>query len=131
MEHEAAMRALTLGRPGPPGRWESWRWSPCSFVLTGYYALRHEPRIARDLRHIATICGLVVLSMAVVRLLANQTWNAELVPVAIAAMILAIAYNPNFALMVTFGLSLLTCLALGTGNRPLPGPDGRDGGRAC
>ena len=34
---------------------------------------------------------------------------------AIAAMILAIAYNPHFALMVTFGLCLLTSLALGTG----------------
>ncbi len=43
-----------------------------------------------------------------------QTWDAELVPVAIAAMIVAIAYNPNFALMVTFALSLLTCVALGT-----------------
>ena len=47
---------------------------------------------------------------------------------AIAAMILAIAYNPHFALMVTFGLCLLTSLALGDGDRPLPGPDGRDGG---
>ena len=53
--------------------------------------------------------------MTVVRLLASQTWNAELVPVAIAAMILAIAYNPNFALMITFCLSVLTCIALGTG----------------
>ena len=34
---------------------------------------------------------------------------------AIAAMILAIAYNPNFALMITFSLSVLTCLALDTG----------------
>ena len=48
---------------------------------------------------------------------------------AIAAMILAIAYNPHFALMVTFGLSLLTCLALGTGISPLPGADGGDRGR--
>ena len=32
-------------------------------------------------------------------------------------MILAIAYNPHFALMVTFGLCLLTCLALGDGHR--------------
>ena len=31
-------------------------------------------------------------------------------------MIVAIAYNPHFALMVTFGLSLLTCIALGTGS---------------
>jgi cyclic-di-AMP phosphodiesterase PgpH len=55
------------------------------------------------------------LCLSVVRLLASQTWNAELVPVAIAAMILAIAYNPNFALMITFCLSVLTCIALGTG----------------
>ncbi len=44
-----------------------------------------------------------------------QTWDAELVPVAIASMIIAIAFNPNFALMVTFALSMLTCIALGTG----------------
>ena len=50
-----------------------------------------------------------------VRPLANQTWNAEVVPVAIAAMILAIAYNPNFSLIATFGLSLLTCMTLGGG----------------
>jgi putative nucleotidyltransferase with HDIG domain len=35
--------------------------------------------------------------------------------VAITAMILAIAYNPNFALMTTFGLSILTTLATGGG----------------
>ena len=29
-------------------------------------------------------------------------------------MIVAIAYNPAFAMMVTFALSLLTCITLGT-----------------
>ena len=85
------------------------------FALVGYYILRHEPRITRDFTRIAALCGLIVTSMAAVRLLALQPWDAELIPIAIAAMILAIAYNPHFALMVTFGLSLLTCLALGTG----------------
>ena len=42
--------------------------------------------------------------MVVVRLLAGTSWDAEVVPVAIAALILAVAYNPYFALMVTFGL---------------------------
>jgi cyclic-di-AMP phosphodiesterase PgpH len=84
------------------------------FVLTGYYAWRHERRFVEDPRRIALICGLVVMAPAAVRLLNMQTWDAELVPVAIAAMIVAIAYNPNFALMVTFTVSLLTCVALGT-----------------
>ena len=51
----------------------------------------------------------------IARLAAIQPWNAELAPIAIAAMILAIAYNPHFALMVTFGLSLLTSVAMNAG----------------
>ena len=85
------------------------------FALIGYYIHRNEPRIAKDLKRIAALCGLVVAAIGLVRLLAVQPWDAELIPVAIAAMILAIAYDPHFALMVTFGLCLLTSLALGTG----------------
>ncbi len=76
--------------------------------------MRHESRFVEDPRKIALICGLVVMVPAAIRLLNMQTWDAELVPVAIATMIVAIAYNPNFALMVTFTVSLLTCVALGT-----------------
>jgi putative nucleotidyltransferase with HDIG domain len=85
------------------------------FALIGYCVQRNEPAIARDAGRIATICGLVVAAVGLVRLLALQPWDAELIPVSIAAMILAIAYNPHFALMVTFGLCLLSSLALGTG----------------
>ena len=85
------------------------------FALIGYYIVRHEPKIANDLGRIASICSLSVVALFVARLAAIQPWNAELVPVAIAAMILAIAYNPHFALMVTFGLSLLTSVAMNSG----------------
>ena len=85
------------------------------FALVGYYIHRHEPRVAGDLKRIAALCGLVVVALLVARLLALQPWDAEIIPVAIASMILAVAYNPHFALLVTFGLSLLTSLALGSG----------------
>ena len=85
------------------------------FALIGYYIVRHEPRIANDLGRIASICSLSVVALLVARLAAIQPWNAELAPIAIAAMILAIAYNPHFALMVTFGLSLLTSVAMNAG----------------
>ena len=85
------------------------------FALIGYYIHRHEPLIAGDLRRIFSICMLSVVALGVARLLAIQPWNAELFPVAIAAMILAIAYNPHFALMVTFALSLLTTVAMSAG----------------
>jgi len=85
------------------------------FALIGYYVHRHEPRIARSFRRIAVLCGLVTAATGLARLLAIQPWDADLIPVALLAMILAIAYNPHFALMVTFALSVLTSLALGTG----------------
>ncbi|MBV8233355.1 MAG: HDIG domain-containing protein [Planctomycetaceae bacterium] len=114
MEHDAANAALGLGararRAGSVVILVAGL-----FALIGYYVQRHEPQIAGDLRRIAALCGLVVLTIGLVRLLAVQPWDAELIPVAIAAMTLAIAYNPHFALMVTFGLCLLTSLALGTG----------------
>jgi hypothetical protein len=83
------------------------------FALVGYYIHRHEPQIGRSLGRIAGLCALVVLAMALVRALGTQSWNTELIPVALAGMILAIAYNPHFALIVTFGLCLLTSLSLG------------------
>ncbi|MGC8643466.1 MAG: HD family phosphohydrolase, partial [Isosphaeraceae bacterium] len=114
MEHEALMRSLSLSDRVQRALGILFLVA-ILFFLTGYYAYYHEPRIAGDLRHIATVCGLVLLAMAVVRLLANQTWNGEVVPVTIAAMILAIAYNASFALVATLGLSLLACLILGGG----------------
>jgi putative nucleotidyltransferase with HDIG domain len=85
------------------------------YVLTGSYVCRRQSQFLRDPNRVAMLCGLVILALAVVRILATQTWNAELVPVAIVGMIVAIAYNPSFAMMITFGLSLLTCIALGAG----------------
>jgi putative nucleotidyltransferase with HDIG domain len=114
MEHEAATLLLTIGDKARRALGVL-ALVASLFLLSGYYVYSHERRVALDLARIATICGLVLLCMSVVRLLASQTWNAELVPVAIAAMILAIAYNPNFALMATFCLSVLTCIMLGTG----------------
>jgi cyclic-di-AMP phosphodiesterase PgpH len=85
------------------------------FALIGYYVQRHEPEIAGDLSRITALCALIVVAIGLVRLLALQPWDAELIPIAITAMVLAVAYNPHFALMVTFALCLLTSLALGTG----------------
>ena len=89
--------------------------SAAMFALIGYYIARHEPKIAGNLGRITSICSLSVLALLVARLAAIQPWHAELAPIAIAAMILAIAYNPHFALMVTFGLSVLISVAMNAG----------------
>ena len=43
------------------------------YVLTGYYIGRHEVRFVRKPRRIAMICGLIVLTLGVVRVLVMQT----------------------------------------------------------
>jgi putative nucleotidyltransferase with HDIG domain len=84
------------------------------YMLAGSYVYKHERRFVGDPGRVAMICGLVILALAFVRILAAQTWNAEVVPVAIAGMIVAIAHNQGFAILVTFGLSILTSITLGT-----------------
>jgi cyclic-di-AMP phosphodiesterase PgpH len=113
-EHEAAKAQVTAGARVRRAS-SVLVLAAAMFALIGYYIYRHEPLIAGDLRRIFSICSLSVVALGLARLLAMQPWDAELFPVAIAAMILAIAYNPHFALMVTFALSLLTTVAMGAG----------------
>ena len=113
-EHAAALAARTWDQK--VRRWVSVIvLSAAVFALIGFYIARHEPKIANDLGRVASICGLCVAALFVARLAAIQPWNAELTPIAIAAMILAIAYNPHFALMVTFGLTVLISVAMDAG----------------
>lgn len=85
------------------------------FCLVGYTLVKSEANLARSPKRVAVLLGLVVMTLAIARLLAIQPWDAELIPVALAGMILAIAYTPEFALMVTFAIALLTSVALGAG----------------
>jgi len=114
MEHEEAIASLTLAEKLTRGLGIFCLVSAL-FALTGLFMARQQRFAAADLGRAAAICALAVICLGLVRLLAGQPWNAELVPVAVAAMILAIAYNPGFGLMATFCLSILTCMALGTG----------------
>jgi len=85
------------------------------FALVGEYVRRHEQRLSVDLKRVAALCGLVVGAVGLSRALATQPWDAELIPLALAAMVLAIAYNAHLALMITFALSLLISFAIGGG----------------
>ncbi len=83
--------------------------------LAAVYVLVKLPGLAAHTFRVGQICALGVLAMMAVRLLATQPWQAELLPLAAAAMILALATTTTFALVGTLVLSTLTCLALGTG----------------
>jgi putative nucleotidyltransferase with HDIG domain len=85
------------------------------YGLAGYALARSDPKLLASDHRLAALCGLVVLTLAVARLLALQPWDAELVPVALTGMIVAVAYRPSVAITVTLAIALLVSLALGGG----------------
>ncbi|RUL86197.1 HD family phosphohydrolase [Tautonia sociabilis] len=85
------------------------------YGLIGATLDRYEPRIARDPTRVAVFCGVAVVALGLARLMALRPWGAELIPIALASMLLAVAYTPLTALVFTVGASLLVSLALGTG----------------
>jgi putative nucleotidyltransferase with HDIG domain len=80
--------------------------------LVVLYVARFQPALADNLPGISSVCLLVVLTVGLVLLLQKPPWHAALIPLTMTAMILAIAFNPPFALLVSSTLSLVTMVAL-------------------
>ena len=82
-----------------------------SFVLVLYVA-RFQPALAGSLSRVLSICTLVLVTLAVGLLLSRSPWYALLVPMTVTAMVLTIAYNPPFALVMSFSLALMASLVV-------------------
>ncbi len=83
-------------------------------ALVVLYVVRFQASLAQSLPKIVGVGVLIVLAVAAGLWLARPPWQAVLIPLTIAAMILTLAYNPQFALLMSFSLTLLMVLALGT-----------------
>ncbi|MBL8797011.1 MAG: HDIG domain-containing protein [Planctomycetia bacterium] len=79
------------------------------------YVARFQPALAQSGPKIVSICVLVVSALALALLLSRPPWQASLVPLAVTAMVLTIAYNAPFALLMSFSMTLIMTVALGTG----------------
>ena len=79
------------------------------------YVARFQPGLAQSLPRTGAVCVLVLATLGLVLLFSRPPWYAALVPLTVTAMILTIAYNPPFALLMSFSLALATTVALGTG----------------
>lgn len=83
-------------------------------LLVVLYVVRFHPPLARSL---PTITGLSLLALATIALslLASAApWYAVFLPQTFTALVLALAYNPQFALLMSVSLALATSVALGT-----------------
>ncbi|MGL4552220.1 MAG: hypothetical protein ACRC33_13655, partial [Gemmataceae bacterium] len=77
------------------------------------YAVRFHPALAESLPKVTCVCGLVLLTVVFSVILAGMNWQAILIPLTMTAMILTVAYNPQFALLMSLSLTLTVTVALG------------------
>jgi cyclic-di-AMP phosphodiesterase PgpH len=82
------------------------------FVLCGFYIHHRDPRIIDDLSRLATLLSLVVVTITLVVITAND-WRAETVPLMMFGMTVAIAYEQEIALLLSAAVTLISVVALG------------------
>ncbi len=77
------------------------------------YVIRFHPALARSLTKTAGISVLVIITLTLVLLLSRPPWQAGVVPLAVTALVMTLAYGPQFSLLLSFSLSLAMTVALG------------------
>jgi putative nucleotidyltransferase with HDIG domain len=79
------------------------------------YVVRFQYALSQNITKIGTICTLGVVTVGLSLLLSGSPWYAAIVPLTVTALILTLAYNPQFALLMSLSLSLTVCASLSAG----------------
>src|ERR1019366_7139960 len=74
---------------------------------------RFQTSLAQSLPMIAGVCILILTTLGLSTVLNQAPWNALLLPMTFTAMVLTLAYNPQFALLLSFALELALAVLLG------------------
>ncbi len=84
-------------------------------VLCGGYILTREPQLATDLRRLAIVMVMAVLAVGFARWLSSDAWRAEIIPLLLFAIIIAIAYGRPLSLLLSLVVVCIAVLATGQG----------------
>jgi putative nucleotidyltransferase with HDIG domain len=84
-------------------------------ALAGFYLHLHHPDMLEDLGHVATLLGLTMLTIVACLIGSVEGWHAEIVPLLLFAMIVAIAYDEDVALLLAAEAALIVVVGLGLG----------------
>jgi cyclic-di-AMP phosphodiesterase PgpH len=83
------------------------------YVLCGFYVYYREPRVAEELSRLAILLTTVVLTVGLMILTSNDEWRAEVIPLMLFGMAMAIAYDREFALLLSAAVTLIGSDAIG------------------
>jgi putative nucleotidyltransferase with HDIG domain len=82
-------------------------------LLVVLYVVRFQHGLGSSMHKIVGVCALVLLTLVLSIFLCQVTWHAVLIPLTITALVLTIAYNPPFALLMSLSLTLATIVTVG------------------
>jgi cyclic-di-AMP phosphodiesterase PgpH len=85
------------------------------FALSGFYIHLHHREVLDDLGHVATLVGLSAATVVLCLLSAGEAWRAEIVPLLVFAMTVAIAYDEDLSLLLAAEVALVVVVGLGRG----------------
>jgi putative nucleotidyltransferase with HDIG domain len=113
-EHEAYLHSLT--------RFDRLGYSLASlgmyaamFTLCGVYIQYRRPRLIADLRRLTTLLLVVIATVTLAWLTAADTLRAEIVPLLLFGMMMAIAYDKELALLLATSVALIVAFSLEQG----------------
>jgi len=84
-------------------------------AVVALYIIRCQTALTQSLPRMLTMSVQAVATVGLALLLARSPWHAETVPLTVTAMVFALAFNPPFALLMSFSLGLVCTVAMGTG----------------
>jgi len=82
-------------------------------LLVILYVVRFQEGLASSLRMVGGVCTIVLLTLVIGLFLCHEVcWHVVLIPLTVTALILTVAYNPPFALLMSLSLSLAMIVML-------------------
>jgi len=85
------------------------------FALSGFYIHLHHREVLDDLGHVATLVGLSAATVVLCLVSAEEAWRAEILPLLVFAMTVAIAFDEDLALLLAAEVALVVVIGLGRG----------------
>ena len=85
------------------------------YTLCGFYAFNRERKLVADIKQFSIILLLVAITVGLCMIAARDQWRAELIPLLLFGMTIAIAYHQEIALLLSAAVALIVVVALGQG----------------
>ncbi len=85
------------------------------YLLCGFYMFYRSRSQFLDMRQFSTILALAVATICITVLLSRDQWRGELIPIAMFAMTISIAYRHELALILTSVVSLICVFSTNQG----------------